>query len=356
MSAAPRPIVQTIPSDDAGFREHVNRLVGRRQATRPLVLQAQLSVLFPKVTVRVRDLSGEHPIWYVYRDGRWTPSDVSRWWEAPRLPRIVVEPDGSISTANAGARSLLGLSASPSSPQSFTDLVAPGAVDEAAELLRVVLDGNDLTATVLVRPAGSETIACEVHAARADGRMTCVLRLAEDPGIGSGLAPPPSQVVCLPATDAGFAAYVRMVLHALPAPTVEGLALRIRRLYPHARVEFDGPRWVVHRDAEGVDPSAEGWWLDEALPTVTYDGDALITDANEAAKRLLGSPLVGHHWQEFVTPGGTGRVAEFLPIIRRAGVVDSRFRMPRDDGSLMEFDSHTEFHGGRFRTILKPRS
>ena len=142
---------------------------------------------------------------------------------------------------------------------------------------------------------------------------------------------------------------------ALPAPTVEGLALRLRRLYPARPRRADGPHWVVHRDAEGVDAAADGWWLDEDLPTVTYDADALITTPTNAAQRLLGSPLVGHHWQEFVTPGGTGRVAEFLPIIRRAGVVDSRFRMPRDDGSLIEFDSHTEFHGGRFRTILKPR-
>ena len=166
----------------------------------------------------------------------------------------------------------------------------------------------------------------------------------------------PARVVSLPEADVGFADYVKLVYDGMRAPTLDGLALRLRRLYPHARVERDGSDWVVHRDADGVTGPLEGWWLDAGLPTVIYDDDALIVDANEAAKRLLGSPLVGHHWQEFVTPGGTGRVAEFLPIISRAGVVNSRFRMPREDGSLVEFDSHTEVHGDRFRTVMRPVS
>ena len=77
----PAPIVQTIPSDDRGFREHVLRLVRRAHVSRPSVLQSQLALIFPKVVVRARELSGENPVWYVYRDGRWTPPDQGHWWE-----------------------------------------------------------------------------------------------------------------------------------------------------------------------------------------------------------------------------------------------------------------------------------
>jgi PAS domain-containing protein len=323
--------------------------------SRPSVLQSQLALMFPKVVVRARELSGENPVWYVYRDGRWTPPDQGHWWEGRNLPRIVVRPDGSISSANAGAVTLLGLKDLASEPRRFADLVAPDAAEDATQLLDVVLDGHDLMATVLVRPNDAETVACELHAERLDGEMVVVLRLADDPDVRSQPMSRPARTVTLPESDAGFAAYVRLVLDEMAAPTVDGLALRLRRLYPHARVERDGVTWIVHRDPEGSDVSVEGWWLDDGLPAVTYDDDALIVDANEAAKHLLGSPLIGHHWQEFVTPGGTGRVAEFLPIIRQAGVVNSRFRMPRDDGSLVEFDSHTEVHGRRFRTVMRLR-
>ena len=319
------------------------------------MLQSQLALIFPKVVVRARELSGENPVWYVYRDGRWTPPDQGHWWEGPNLPRIVVRRDGSISSANAGAVSLLGLTGLGSEPRRFSDFVAPGAAEDATQLLAVVLDGNDLMATVLVRANDAETIACELHAERLDGEMVAVFRLADDPDVRSRPMSRPSRLVMLPESDAGFAAYVRLVLDEMPAPTVDGLALRLRRLYPHARVERDGVTWIVHRDAADSDVSADGWWLDDALPAVTYDDDALIVDANEAARQLLGSPLIGHHWQEFVTAGGTGRVAEFLPIIRQAGVVNSRFRMPRDDGSLVEFDSHTEVQGRLFRTVMRLR-
>src|SRR3954447_19443540 len=120
-------IVQTIPSDDRGFREHVLRLVRRGQVSRPLVLQSQLALMFPKVVVRARELSGENPVWYVYRDGRWTPPDQGHWWEGRNLPRIVVRPNGSISSANAGAVTLLGLKDLASEPRRFADLVAPDA-------------------------------------------------------------------------------------------------------------------------------------------------------------------------------------------------------------------------------------
>ena len=55
--------------------------------------------------------------------------------------------------------------------------------------------------------------------------------------------------------------------------------------------------------------------------------------------------MVGHHWQEFVTPGSTEQVSATLEILAEIGAAESRFRMPRGDGSLVEFDSYTEVDG-----------
>jgi hypothetical protein len=69
---------------------------------------------------------------------------------------------------------------------------------------------------------------------------------------------------------------------------------------------------------------------------------------------MLGSTLPGHFWQEFVTGGTTEQVSTFLELIRDAGVVVSRFRMPGADGSLVEFDSFTEVAGESFTTVMRP--
>ena len=65
--------------------------------------------------------------------------------------------------------------------------------------------------------------------------------------------------------------------------------------------------------------------------------------------------MVGHHWQEFVTPGSTEQVSAMLAILAEVGRAESRFRMPRADGSLLEFDSYTEVVGEGFTTVMRPR-
>jgi PAS domain-containing protein len=140
----------------------------------------------------------------------------------------------------------------------------------------------------------------------------------------------------------------------MPEATVDGLALRLRRLYPHARIEVDGDRWIARRDG-GADGPVEEWWSDSSLPRVRYDAQALILDANPAAEDLLGRSMVGHYWQEFVTPGSTEQVSAMLAILAEVGRAESRFRMPRADGSLLEFDSWTEVDGEGYTTVMRPR-
>ncbi len=45
-----------------------------------------------------------------------------------------------------------------------------------------------------------------------------------------------------------------------------------------------------------------------------------------------------------------------LAILADLGRAESRFRMPRMDGSLLEFDSYTEVDHEGFTTFMRPRS
>jgi len=95
------------------------------------------------------------------------------------------------------------------------------------------------------------------------------------------------------------------------------------------------------------------WWQDAELPRVRYDAKALILEANDLAEGFFGRPMVGHHWQEFVTPGSTEQVSATLEILSEIGAAESRFRMPRGDGSLVEFDSYTKVDGDMFVTVFR---
>jgi len=351
------PHLITIPSADAPFRAHVERVRRRVAPAGPDQLENGLRRLFPRVVVRERELSGEAPVWYVYRDGGWRPSLTGPWWEAPGLPRIVVSAEGWIVEASPSAADLLVIDPADVVSPHITDLVAPGTLDDAIALFAVIEEGHDFTATLLLRPSSGDVVAIDVHATSDGSHIVAVLRLTEDLPVDVSAGPiEMPDVACRPATDAAFQAYVGIALSRMSEPTPDGLALRLHRLYPHARVELDETGWIAWRDQEGTDAAAAEWWRDAALPTVRYDAQALILEANQAAQELLGSTLVGHHWQEFVIAGTTEQVSAMLAILASVGAAESRFRMPAGDGSLMEFDSYTQVSGETYTTVMRPRT
>ena len=62
------------PNGDAVFDDHARRLAAASDD--PLALQARLRQQYPLAVVRRRDLSGEpFEMWYVYRDGHWSPAE-----------------------------------------------------------------------------------------------------------------------------------------------------------------------------------------------------------------------------------------------------------------------------------------
>ena len=67
------PVVILNPRSDARFVDLVSELMAD-SVGEPERLQAGLRAAFPDAVVRRRELSSESTeVWYVYRDGRWTP-------------------------------------------------------------------------------------------------------------------------------------------------------------------------------------------------------------------------------------------------------------------------------------------
>jgi PAS domain-containing protein len=347
-----KPALITIPSSDAAFRDHVQKL---RRSASPADLETRLRRMFPRVVVRERTISGEAPAWYVYRDGAWGSSLSGSWWDDPDLPRVTVSPAGWIIEANATAIGLLGIEGDEPGTHHFTDFIVPGTLEDSIALFQIIGQGKELSATVLLRPTSGDVIAIDLHSHMEGSEVIGVFRLADDVEISVGGAPAagPTSIEYVPEADSAFRGYARRALGRMPEPTAGGLELRLRRLYPHATVVEDGDRWVARRD-RGKAREEGSWWLAGDLPMVRYDAQALILEANEAAQTYFGRPMVGHHWQEFVTPGSTEQVTVMLEILAEAGAAESRFRMPRGDGSLVEFDSYTQVRSEEFVTVFRP--
>ncbi len=346
----------TIPSSDAAFRRQVAHMLDDTAAASPEGLESRLRRMFPRAVVRRRDISGERTAWYVYRDGGWRADMIGPWWRAAGLPRLIIARDGWIVEADAIALGVLGIEAGELGIRHFTDFVAPGTLDDAMTMFAIVDDGHDLTATILIRPSTGDVLAVDIHATRDGDAVAVLMRLADD------VEPPPPVPMAVPTpihteptNDAAFRGYVERQLSRMPEPTTDGLALRLRRLYPHAHVSAATDGWTAHRDALDEARSGGAWWSEGDVPRVRYDAQALIVDANDAARALLGHELLGHHWQEFVTPGSTEQVSAMLAILADLGRAESRFRMPRADGSLLEFDSYTEVDDDGFTTFMRAR-
>ena len=69
------PTLITNPATDGAFVTFAERLVATG-VDDPGELQSRLRERYPQAVVRPRELSSERRVvWYVYRDGRWTPGE-----------------------------------------------------------------------------------------------------------------------------------------------------------------------------------------------------------------------------------------------------------------------------------------
>jgi hypothetical protein len=69
-----RPVLVVNPRTDASFVQFVHELSDGLTDGDPMALQTKLRERHPMATVHARLLASEPTtVWYVYRDGHWTP-------------------------------------------------------------------------------------------------------------------------------------------------------------------------------------------------------------------------------------------------------------------------------------------
>jgi hypothetical protein len=168
--------VNTIPSHDAVLRRVVERVASSRQFQTAQQLADLLRPIFPRVAVFERQLSGEIPHLYVYRDGRYEP-DRGEWWTAPDIPCVHVSlSTGRLTSVARPLASLMRAAETDLIGRHFTDLVLPEARSAAQALFEVVSEEQEVRSeAVVVRPDGS-TVAIEFRAIVLDGEIEVCFR------------------------------------------------------------------------------------------------------------------------------------------------------------------------------------
>ena len=70
-----KPTIVRNPPNDLAFQRAIEDILDS-EATDPEAVQERLRERYPRAVVRPRELDAERtPVWYVYREGRWTPGD-----------------------------------------------------------------------------------------------------------------------------------------------------------------------------------------------------------------------------------------------------------------------------------------
>jgi PAS domain-containing protein len=169
--------VNTIPSHDVVLRRVVDRITAEDAPGTAAELAARLRPLFPRVAVFERQLSGEWPHLYVYRDGRYEPERPDAWWSEPGVPCARISARSGILTSVTGAwAQLMRAQESDLVGRHFLDFVVPEARAAAQAMFEAVMQEREVRSEALVvRPDGT-TLLIEFRAAQRDGEIDVCYR------------------------------------------------------------------------------------------------------------------------------------------------------------------------------------
>ena len=177
----PDRIVNTIPSKDAALRRVVDRVTASGEQETPADLAASLRPLYPRVAVFERQLSGEHPHLYVYRDGRYEPEDREPWWEASGVACVHVDgATGRLLRVTGAWAELMRASADELVGRHFVDFVLPEARPAAQAMFEAVSEEREVRSEALVARPDGTTLPIEFRAIRRDGEIEVCYRPLED--------------------------------------------------------------------------------------------------------------------------------------------------------------------------------
>jgi PAS fold len=174
--------VNTIPSHDAVLRRVVERVTSTRKPQSPEQLAAMLRPLFPRVAVFERQLSGEWPHLYVYRDGRYEPERPDRWWEEPGAPCVIVSATTGLLTDVTGSwAGMVHAQRDDVVGRHFLEFVQPEARAVAQAMFEVVDEEREVRSEAVVVRTDGTTLAIEFRAIRRDGEIEVCYRPLETP-------------------------------------------------------------------------------------------------------------------------------------------------------------------------------
>ncbi len=145
----------TLPSSDAAFAAVVHGTIDDEDVESPEDLMERLRPLYPRIALSVRTLSGEAgPTWYIYRDGRYTPTDQTRWWADPETPAFTAGRNGIVTSCDARAAELLGGPIEEIIGASVVDLVDRDGGAAARRLLAYLLEHGVVETVIAITVDG----------------------------------------------------------------------------------------------------------------------------------------------------------------------------------------------------------
>ena len=175
--AYPGRIVNTIPSQDAALRRVVDLVTAQGEGGTAADVAASLRPLYPRVAVFERQLSGERPQLYVYRDGRYEPENRERWWEAAGVACVHVDgATGRLVRVTGSWAELMRASAEELVGRHFVDFVLPEARAAAQAMFQAVSEEREVRSEALVARPDGTTLPIEFRAIRRDGEIEVCYR------------------------------------------------------------------------------------------------------------------------------------------------------------------------------------
>lgn len=162
--------VNTIPSHDVALRRVVDRMTSDAPPGTAAELAARLRPLYPRIAVFERQLSGERPHLYVYRDGRYEPERGDEWWAEPNVPCVHVAGDtGRLVAVSGEYAALMRSSRDDLVGRHFVDFVLPEARAAAQAMFEAVSEEREVRSEALVQRPDGSTLSIEFRAIRSNG-------------------------------------------------------------------------------------------------------------------------------------------------------------------------------------------
>jgi hypothetical protein len=159
--------VTTFPSHDLVFRRAVEHVLRADRDLDPLDVETTLRLIYPRVALVARQISGDQDRFYAYRDGRIVPEADEDWWTLPDTARVTVSAEtGRLKSVTDACADLSLDSRSRLEDIHFTDLLLPSARDLGRTLFEAVARGGEVRSQAVVQGRDGSPLAIEFRAVR----------------------------------------------------------------------------------------------------------------------------------------------------------------------------------------------